>query len=220
PMLAPQSSTELRERLLAQLAALRDGAELLAWAKVSLPLKNTLVEADVRAVEAAYHTRLGEAVLPAVDVAEPEPASPPPQDRAAAPLPPDLDASPTGADLTRQGSPDAGLAFPKDPLRKRSKVHLAFVRGQPCLVCKQTPSDAHHLKFAQPRALGRKVSDEFTVPLCRSHHLALHRHGNERAWWADMQIAPLPVANELWAASSVHEIPNAAPLNGAQTSTL
>jgi hypothetical protein len=52
--------------------------------------------------------------------------------------------------------------------------------------------------------LGRKVSDEFTVPLCRSHHQALHRHANERAWWADMHISPLLIANRLWAASPVH----------------
>ena len=63
------------------------------------------------------------------------------------------------------------------------------------------PSDPHHLKFAQPRALGRKVSDEFTVPLCRTHHQDLHRHGNEKAWWANMQIAPLPIAKQLWDAS-------------------
>jgi hypothetical protein len=50
--------------------------------------------------------------------------------------------------------------------------------AQPCLVCQQTPCDAHHLKFAQPRALGRKVSDEFTVPLCPvAETAAPHRMG-------------------------------------------
>lgn len=100
--------------------------------------------------------------------------------------------------------PDTGLAHPKEPLRKRSKAHLLFVREQPCLVCQQTPCDAHHLKFAQARALGRKVSDEFAVPLCRAHHQELHQHGNERAWWTNLQIAPLPVAQDLWAASPIH----------------
>lgn len=95
-----------------------------------------------------------------------------------------------------------GLAIPKEPPRKRNKLHLAFVREHPCLVCKQSPADAHHLKFAQPRTLSRKVSDEFTVPLCRLHHEALHRYGNEKAWWANVQISPLPVARELWAAST------------------
>jgi hypothetical protein len=50
------------------------------------------------------------------------------------------------------------------PSRRRNKAHLAFVASQLCLVCQSSPCDAHHLKFAQPQALGRKVSDEFTVP--------------------------------------------------------
>ncbi|WP_045014684.1 ERF family protein [Bradyrhizobium sp. LTSP849] len=100
----------------------------------------------------------------------------------------------------------SGLAFPKEPPRKRSKGHLAFIRGQGCLVCQRSPSDAHHLKFAQPSTLGRKVSDEFTVPLCRPHHQALHRHGNEHAWWTNLQIEPLQIAKELWATSPIHSV--------------
>jgi hypothetical protein len=88
-------------------------------------------------------------------------------------------------------------------VRRRSKAHLSFVRAKPCLVCKQAPSDAHHLKFSQPKALGRKVNDEYTVPLCRAHHADLHRHANEQAWWTNMQIAPLPIAKELWQTSPV-----------------
>jgi hypothetical protein len=65
-----------------------------------------------------------------------------------------------------------------------------------------SPCDAHHLKFAQSRSLGRKVSDEFTVPLCRNHHNQLHRHGNERAWWANMQIDAIKAAKELWAVTT------------------
>jgi hypothetical protein len=83
-------------------------------------------------------------------------------------------------------------------VRKRNKAHLAFVATQPCLVCQRTPSDAHHLKFAQSRTLGRKVSDEFTVPLCRDHHRELHRNGNEMAWWANVQVAPIEAAKDLW----------------------
>jgi hypothetical protein len=198
PVLGPQPSAELRDRPVAELAGLPDGADLLAWAKVSLALKNTLLEADARVVEAAYQRNLEEA-LPAVEIADEKLASDGEQDIVAEPLPSEANHAPQGP--PHQGSQYAGLAFPKNPPRKRSKAHLAFVRGQPCLICKQTPSDAHHLRFAQPRALGRKISDEFTVPLCRAHHQALHRHGNEKAWWVDMQLSPVPIAQELWAAS-------------------
>jgi hypothetical protein len=61
------------------------------------------------------------------------------------------------------------LAFP-EPRRVRNKAHLKFVSQQACLIGGRQPCDAHHLRFAQPRPLGRKVSDEFTVPLCRTHH--------------------------------------------------
>jgi hypothetical protein len=87
------------------------------------------------------------------------------------------------------------------PKRYRDKAHLAFVARRPCLICGRKPCDPHHLRFAQPRALGRKVSDEFTVPLCRTHHRALHRSGNERAWWASVAIEPMAIAGTLWAAS-------------------
>jgi hypothetical protein len=101
-------------------------------------------------------------------------------------------------------TPDAAdeLVTPlRKTVRKRNKAHLAFVAAQPCLVCQRTPCDPHHLKFAQPRTLGRKVSDEFTVPLCREHHRDLHRHGNEIAWWANVQIAPIEAAKEFWNAT-------------------
>ena len=86
-----------------------------------------------------------------------------------------------------------------EPRRLRDKTHLRHVAAQPCLVCGALPADAHHVRFAQPKAFGRKVSDEFTVPLCRAHHRELHHTGNERAWWHDMGIDPLSVAERLWA---------------------
>jgi hypothetical protein len=191
---------------LTELSPLSGSDDLLGWAKASLPLKNTLLEADARAVEAAYETRLEQAASFLSN--PPQQARPAASDQAvtAAPF---QDKAAAVQHLTPLDDGGNGLAFPKEPPRKRNKAHLTFVRGQPCLICKQTPSDAHHLKFAQPRALGRKVSDEFTVPLCRPHHQALHRHGNEPAWWANLQISPLPVAGELWASSPVQGIANA-----------
>jgi hypothetical protein len=84
------------------------------------------------------------------------------------------------------------------PRRYRSREHLRYVMQQPCLVCGRRPSDPHHLGFTQPRALGRKVSDEFAVPLCRGHHRAAHRSRDERAWWKQAGIDPIKVARRLW----------------------
>jgi hypothetical protein len=85
-----------------------------------------------------------------------------------------------------------------EPKRLRNKAHLRFVASQPCLICGRQPSDPHHLRFAQPRAIGLKVSDEFTVPLCRGHHRQLHQAGNEIAWWNDLQVNALEIARGLW----------------------
>ena len=83
-------------------------------------------------------------------------------------------------------------------VRLRNKEHRKFVTRQPCLVCGRVPSDSHHLTFTQSRALGRRVSDEFSVPVCRIHHRELHRSGDEAAWWQKLNIDPLPVALRLW----------------------
>ena len=103
------------------------------------------------------------------------------------------------------------------PRRYRNKEHLRFVAQQPCLLCGRKPSDAHHLRFVQPRALGRKASDEFAVPLCRSHHRAVHRAGDEKAWWKQAGIDPLKIARKLWKLTRMHEprITSAAPTQDA-----
>jgi Rad52/22 family double-strand break repair protein len=85
-----------------------------------------------------------------------------------------------------------------EPKRLRDKAHLEFVASQPYLICGRQPSDPHHLRFAQPRAMGLKVSDEFTVPLCRGHHRQLHQAGNEVTWWENVQIDALATAKDLW----------------------
>ena len=82
--------------------------------------------------------------------------------------------------------------------RHRDKAHLRFVASQPCLLCGRLPSDPHHLRFAQPRAMGRKTSDEFVVPLCRAHHRQNHQVGDEISWWKRSGIDPLAVADRLW----------------------
>ena len=91
----------------------------------------------------------------------------------------------------------SSLALP-EPKRRRDKSHLRFIASQPCIVCGRHPSDPHHLRFAQPRALGVKVSDEFSVPLCRGHHRQLHQAGNEVAWWHKLNIDALRIARQFW----------------------
>ena len=91
--------------------------------------------------------------------------------------------------------------------RIRDRDHVKSVTKQPCLVCGRRPADAHHLRFAQAPALGRKVSDEFTVPLCRGHHREVHRCGDETAWWRKAGIDAIAAARVLWL--KTHPLPNA-----------
>jgi len=85
-----------------------------------------------------------------------------------------------------------------EPSRIRDPAHLKYVAEQPCMICGRLPCEAHHIRYSQPRAMGRKSSDSYTVPLCATHHRELHSRGNERAWWAGRGRDPMPVADELW----------------------
>jgi hypothetical protein len=104
-----------------------------------------------------------------------------------------------------------------EPKRLRDKSHLRFVASQCCLICGRQPSDPHHLRFAQPRALGLKVSDEFTVPLCRTHHREIHGYGDEAAWWGKYRLDPLIVASTLW--RQTHPLPAKLQRSGSDGST-
>ena len=84
------------------------------------------------------------------------------------------------------------------PRRVRDKAHLQFVGSLPCLVCGRRPAHAHHLRFAQLRAMGAKVSDEWTVPLCPIHHRSLHDVGVEEEWWQAKGIDAKAEAEKLW----------------------
>ena len=97
---------------------------------------------------------------------------------------------------------DKSVLTLSEPRRVRSKEHLRFVAQQPCLICGRAPSQAHHIRYAQPRGLALKVSDEFTVPLCAIHHTEIHATGDERQWWREHKIDPLPMAEQLWRKSN------------------
>jgi ERF superfamily len=119
----------------------------------------------------------------------------------AVPSQPTIDDDPSASMDLHTGSPakidKSKLTF-GEPRRLRDKAHLKFVASQPCLVCARSPADAHHLRFTQPRAMGLKVSDEFTVPLCRIHHRDVHSHGDEVSWWERRAIDPLATSRVLW----------------------
>jgi hypothetical protein len=106
---------------------------------------------------------------------------------------------------------DKSVLTISEPKRIRSKEHLRFVAQQPCLICGRSPTHAHHVRFAQSRGLGLKVSDEFTVPLCAIHHQQNHATGNERLWWQEHKIDPLAVAERLWRESTEHAPPGENP---------
>src|SRR5882724_2285150 len=210
PLLAQDPSATLREQLITEIGSLKSGDDLALWAHRRLPAKNTLVADDARSVEAAY-----QAVLDAVDQ-QPLPDQSQRDDRNQATQSPHVGRPEVQAPSANGSAPTDAAEPPhhepstlelvspwRKTIRIREKAHLAFVAAQPCLVCQRSPCDAHHLKFAQPRSLGRKVSDEFTVPLCRDHHQQLHRHGDEIARWANLRIAPLKMAEELWDSTQV-----------------
>jgi hypothetical protein len=203
PLLAAEPSAALRDQLIAEIQNLKNGEQIALWAHKRLPAKTTLTTDDARAVETACQAVLGALNLGADELGH---------FGASGPIPPTTGpdsavSSMTAAPVLEDQSSQALVTPLRKSMRLRNKAHLAFVASQPCLVCQRSPCDAHHLKFAQPRSLGLKVSDEFTVPLCREHHHELHRHGNEMAWWANLQIAPLEVASELWAATLLQADP-------------
>lgn len=118
-----------------------------------------------------------------------------------------------GTEPANSGAVDKSALAIGAPRRVRDSEHLEYVASLPCLVCGRAPSQAHHLRFAQPRALGSKVSDEWVVPLCNLHHRALHDTGNEEMWWKAHNIDATDEAGQLWRTrqSAVSSIASASP---------
>jgi hypothetical protein len=146
-------------------------------------------------VEDAFERRLSE--LPSSEAATPSNDDPSVPQIAG----PQVIATTEGTDAGQAKGIDKSILTVAAPRRYRNREHLRYVAQQACLVCGRKPSDPHHLGFTQPRALGRKVSDEFSVPLCRGHHRAVHRSRDERAWWRRTGIEPIKVAHRLWEAT-------------------
>jgi ERF superfamily len=200
PVLPPDESARLRDDLLSEIGALNGADQAATWAYRTIRAKNTLTAADAQLLEQAFQSRLtvlagfpqeGELSTPTAELAKAEPTM---ADDAAL-----LD-SRTGAPPARskQAAIDKGTLRWPEPRRVRDKAHIRFICKQPCLVCGRRPADPHHLRFAQQPALGRKVSDEFTVPLCRVHHRDVHRCSDESEWWTRSGVDPLAIASALW----------------------
>jgi ERF superfamily len=190
--LNPDQSAVLREKLLTALANITSADLAAAWARDALTARNSLSAADAKLVEDAFELRLSE--LPSSDAAVPlNDGSSVPQIAV-----PQVIATFDNTDAGQTKGIDKSILTLAAPRRYRNREHLRYVMQQPCLVCGRKPSDPHHLRFTQPRALGRKVSDEFAVPLCRIHHRLVHRSRDERAWWRQTSVDPIQVARKLW----------------------
>jgi hypothetical protein len=169
------------------------------WAARALPAKNSLIASDAKLLENAFEQKLSGLSSRAVHESSTGESAETPD----ASLPEAPQVSSVRSDQTR-GIDKSALAL-ATPRRYRNREHLRYVAQQACLVCGRKPSDPHHLRYVQPQALGRKASDEFAVPLCRVHHRAVHRAGDERAWWKQTGIDPIKVARKLWSRTRAKE---------------
>jgi len=199
PMLEPAASAVLRDQLISELNAISSSEQAANWAHRVLGAKNTLTATDAERVEQAFQERLT-SLIATGDASGAEKSQPP------------IHGPGRKRRRARRSTIDkAVLALPA-PRRIRDRDHVKSVAKQPCLVCGRRPADAHHLQFTQSPALGRKVSDEFTVPLCRGHHREVHRSGDELAWWHKIGTDPRPAARALWLKS--HPLPGVMPAGG------
>jgi len=184
-ILGSQASAALRDRLVADVGNLASADDAALWAHRSLAEKSKLAAGDALLVEEIFGAR-----LTAFGAAEAVPST---------------ESSKAPRNRARAGAIDKSVLTLPEPRRIRDRNHVKFVATRPCLICGRQPSDAHHLRFTQSRALGKKVSDEFTVPLCRGHHREVHHYSDEITWWKNIGIDPTDVARELWLAS--HPLP-------------
>ena len=223
--LSAQASVAAKAHLIEEIQSMPAG-ELQPRAVAMLKAKNRLSAADAKQVEEAFAARMtlqeAPTEVPAIETSASTPVQPTlvlaevlkrPRGRqrkinatgSKIPAPQSPSTIEDGPSASTRGQ---AVAIPAkidkskltfgEPRRLRSKAHLKFVASQPCLVCGRSPADAHHLRFTQPRAMGLKVSDEFTVPLCRVHHRDVHSHGDEVAWWERRAIDPLATSRTLW----------------------
>jgi hypothetical protein len=209
-LLSADESAAQRGLLIADMTQLQSSDEAADWVHKNMPVKNELTAADADLVAMAFRDRLTviEAETSALENRSHSPAATaetelnePLPDSAGAPSPGVLEAPGVGLTVLHGQTEGRERGVAGKTIRLRDKEHCKYVATQPCVICGRVPSEAHHIRFAQPRALSRKVSDEYTVPVCRLHHRELHRYGDEASWWAGVGVDPLPIALELWKSS-------------------
>jgi hypothetical protein len=192
--LEPEQSAALREKLLSGLANITSADGATIWAQQAIADKNRLAAADAKLVEDAFEHRLSTLATSETAKAVDDAAPSTHVDFVCV----HATRAKGNGDVGEPDGIDKSVLVIATPRRYRNREHLRYVGQQACLICGRKQSDPHHLRYLQPRALGRKVSDEFVVPLCRSHHRAVHRAGDEEAWWKAAGIDPIKVARQLW----------------------
>jgi hypothetical protein len=197
PILGNEASAQSRDRLMAEVRELGSSDDAAIWAHKILVEKNKLMAGDAQVLEEAFKARL-DALGVHGDGAGPK------EERNLAALKP-REPNELAAKPKRPGAIDKSVLAVPEPRRARDRDHVRSVAQHPCLICGRRPADAHHLQFVQSRAFGRKVSDEFTVPLCRGHHREVHRCGDEAEWWRKTAMDPIVAARSLWLKS--HPLP-------------
>jgi ERF superfamily len=193
PALETEPLVRLRDRLIFEVQELNSGDAAAAWVHKSLADKNKLTTADAQAIEEAFRARLD--VLGISSAGRLAAGGP---DRAASTVREKHVGRLKPRERRRTQAVDKSVLPIPEPRRMRDRDHVRSVAQHACLICGRRPADAHHLRFAQNKALGRKVSDEFTVPLCRGHHREVHRCGDELEWWKNTGIDPTIAARSLW----------------------
>jgi hypothetical protein len=182
---------------LSQPDGISSSEEAATWAQRALGAKNRLTATDAESVEQSFEARLATLTSQDTEAAELPQAKEPVQGPEPLGRRPAKQRRRSTAAAINSTIDKSVLALP-EPRRIRDRDHVRYVAKQPCLICGRRPADAHHLRFAQHRALGRKVSDEFIVPLCRGHHREVHRSGDEASWWRKAGIDPTGAARTLW----------------------
>jgi ERF superfamily protein len=162
-----EESATLRDRLLTEIGEITSAERAASWAQEALAAKNKLTAFDAKVVEETFEQRLSELASAGTS---------PSKDAVAAASDANLQEM-----MSRTATADAGPSVGIDksvlavalPRRYRNREHLRYVAKQPCLICGRRPSDPHHLRYLQPRALGRQT--------CARHRAVHACDGRRRA---------------------------------------